>query len=102
MRILKAILMMPVKIIIFAIQLILTVGVVIFGAAGGIVTKAGEIVGGLLILGSFLCVATGQISGDIFFKMFLGGVAIGAIPAVITKLGEEGILALKGTLYKLI
>ncbi len=102
MRILKAILMMPVKIIIFAIQLILTVGVVIFGAAGGIVTKAGEIVGGLLILGSFLCVATGQISGDIFFKMFLGGVAFGAIPAVITKLGEEGILALKGTLYKLI
>ena len=102
MRILKAILMMPVKIIIFAIQLILTVGVVIFGAAGGIVTKAGEIVGGLLILGSFLCVATGQISGDIFLKMFLGGVAFGAIPAVITKLGEEGILALKGTLYKLI
>ena len=102
MRILKAILMMPVKIIIFAIQLILTVGVVIFCAAGGIVTKAGEIVGGLLILGSFLCVATGQISGDIFFKMFLGGVAFGAIPAVITKLGEEGILALKGTLYKLI
>ena len=34
--------------------------------------------------------------------MFLGGVAFGAIPAVITKLGEEGILALKGTLYKLI
>lgn len=102
MRILKAILMMPVKIIIFAIQLILTVGVVIFGAAGGIVTKAGEIIGGLLILGSFLCVATGQVSGDIFLKMFLGGVAFGAIPAAITKLGEEGILALKGTLYKLI
>ena len=80
----------------------MTVGVVIFGAAGGIVTKAGEIIGGLLILGSFLCVATGQVSGDIFLKMFLGGVAFGAIPAAITKLGEEGILALKGTLYKLI
>ena len=35
-------------------------------------------------------------------KMFLGGVAFGAIPAAITKLGEEGILAIKGTLYKLI
>lgn len=102
MRVLKAILMLPVRIVVFAIQLILTVGVVIFGAAGGIVTKAGEIIGGLLILGSFLCVATGQVSGDIFLKMFLGGVAFGAIPAAITKLGEEGILALKGTLYKLI
>ncbi len=102
MRILKAILLAPVRIIVFAIQLVLTVGVVIFGAAGGIITKAGEIVGGLLILGSFLCVATGQITGDIFLKMFLGGVAFGAIPAAITKLGEEGILAIKGTLYKLI
>ncbi len=98
MRILKAILLAPVRIIVFAIQLVLTVGVVIFGAAGGIITKAGEIVGGLLILGSLLCVATGQITGDIFLKMFLGGVAFGAIPAVITKLGEEGILAIKGAL----
>lgn len=102
MRILKAILMAPVRVIVFFIQLVLTVGVVIFGAAGGIVTKAGEIVGGFLVLGSLLCVATGQITGDIFIKMFLGGVAFGAIPAAITKLGEEGILALKGTLYKLI
>lgn len=102
MRILKAILLAPVRIIVFAIQLVLTVGVVIFGAAGGIITKAGEIVGGLLILGSLLCVATGQITGDIFLMMFLGGVAFGAIPAAITKLGEEGILAIKGTLYKLI
>ena len=70
MRKLKAILMTPLRIIIFLIQFALTVSVVIFGAAGGIVTKAGEIVGGLLILGSFLCVATGQISGDIFLKMF--------------------------------
>ena len=101
MRILKAILLAPVRIIVFAIQLVLTVGVVIFGAAGGIITKAGEIVGGLLILGSLLCVATGQITGDIFLKMFLGGVAFGAIPAAITKLGEEGILAVKGTLYRL-
>lgn len=50
MRILKAILLAPVRIIVFAIQLVLTVGVVIFGAAGGVITKAGEIVGGLLIL----------------------------------------------------
>ena len=102
MRMLKLILMAPVKIVMLFIQLVLTVCVVILGAAGGIVTKAGEIIGGLLILGSFLCVATGQVSGDIFLKMFLGGVAFGAIPAAITKLGEEGILALKGTLYKLI
>ena len=52
MRILKAILMAPVRVIVFFIQLVLTLGVVIFGAAGGIVTKAGEIVGGRLILGS--------------------------------------------------
>lgn len=102
MRILKAILLIPVRLIVFAIQLVLTVGVVIFSAAGGIVSKAGEIVGGLLILGSFLCVATGQISGDIFLKMFLGGVAFVAIPAVLTKLGEEGIFTIKEVLYKLI
>jgi hypothetical protein len=101
MRILKAILLAPVRIIVFAIQLVLRVGVVIFGAAGGIITKAGEIVGGLLILGSLLCVATGQITGDIFFKMFLGGVAFGAIPAAITKLGEEGILGVKEAISRL-
>ena len=102
MRILKAILLAPVRIIVFAIQLVLTVGVVIFGAAGGVITKAGEIVGGLLILGSLLCVATGQVSGDIFLKMFLGGVAFAAVPAVITKLGVEGIFTIKEVLYKLI
>ncbi len=102
MRILKAILMAPVRIIVFAIQIVLTVGVVIFGAACGVVTKVGEIVGGLLILGSLLCVATGQVSGDIFLKMFLGGVAFAAVSAVITKLGEEGILWAKDALYKLV
>lgn len=102
MRILKAISMAPVRIIVFAIQIVLTVGVVIFGAAGGVVTKVGEIVGGLLILGSLLCVATGQVSGDIFLKMFLGGVAFAAVPAVITKLGEGGILWAKDALYKLV
>ncbi len=101
MRILKAILLAPVRIIVFAIQLVLTVGVVIFGAAGGIITKAGEIVGGLLILGSLLCVATGQISGDIFLKMFLGGVEFGAVTAVINKIGEEGILFVKGALSRI-
>lgn len=100
MRIFKAILMAPVRIIVFAIQLVLTVGVVIFGAAGGIVTKAGEIVGGLLILGSLLCVATGQVTGDIFLKMFLGGVVFAAVPAVITKLGEEGIFMIKDVLSR--
>ena len=49
----------------FLIQLVLTVCVVILGVAGGIVTKAGELVGGILILGSLLCVATGQVSGEI-------------------------------------
>ncbi len=101
MRILKAILMAPVRVIVFFIQLVLTLGVAIFGAAGGIVTKAGEIVGGLLILGCLLCVASGQISGDIFLKMFLGGVAFGAIPAAVTKLGEEGIFAIKGIIGRI-
>ena len=100
MRTLKAILMAPVRVIVFFTQIVLTLGVVIFGAAGGIVTKAGEIVGGLLILGSLLCVATGQVSGDIFLKMFLGGVAFAAIPAGITKLGEEGILLIKDAIAK--
>lgn len=102
MRMLKLILMAPVKIVMLFIQLVLTVCVVILGAAGGIVAKAGELVGGILILGSLLCVATGQVSGEIFLKMFFGGVAFGAIPAAITKLGEEGILVAKDTLYKLI
>ena len=94
--------MAPVRVIVFFIQVVLTLGVVIFGAAGGIVTKAGEIVGGLLILGSFLCIVTGQISGDIFLKMFLGGAAFAAVPAVITKLGEQGIFTIKDFLYKYI
>ena len=101
MGILKVILMVPVRVIMLFIQLVLTVAGVIFCMAGGIVTTAGELVGGFLILGSLLCVVTGQISGEIFLKMFLGGVAFGAIPATITELGEEGILAAKDALYKL-
>ena len=30
--------------------------------------------------------------------MFLGGVDFGAVPALITKLGEEGLLKIKDTL----
>ena len=47
MRMLKLILMAPVKIVMLFIQLVLTVCVIILGAAGGIVTKAGELVGGI-------------------------------------------------------
>ena len=101
MRMLKAILLAPVRLILLFIQLVLTAVALALGVTGGFVSIAGEIVGGILTLGSFLCMATGQISGDIFLKMFLGGVAFGAIPAVITKLGEEGIFAAKDMLYKL-
>ena len=103
MRILKAILLAPVRIIVFAIQLVLTVGVVIFGAAGGIITKAGEIVGGLLILGSFLCVATGQITGDISLgrQGLLVGIVVAVIPQALTLWGEEGLLGLKELLGRI-
>ena len=103
MRILKAILMAPVRVIVFFIQFVLTLGVVIFGAAGGIVTKAGEIVGGLLILGSLLCVATGQITGDISlgWQWLLVGIVVAVIPQALTLWGEEGLLGLKELLGRI-
>lgn len=101
MRILKSILLAPVRVIVFFIQFILTVCVVIFSTAGGIISKAGEVVGGFLILGSILCAAVGKLPGDVFIRMFLGGVAFAIIPIAITKLGEEGIFVIKGVLGKI-
>lgn len=42
MRTLKAILMAPVRVIVFFIQIVLTLGVVIFGAVPAVITKLGE------------------------------------------------------------
>lgn len=87
------------RVVLFFVQIILTVLAIVVGICGGYAELIGGIIGGLLILGSLLCIATGQVDGSIFVQMFLTGVAFSAIPAAIKALGEEGIYALKDALY---
>lgn len=89
-----------IRLIVFFLQIVLTIIAVLFGICGGYAELIGEIVGGILILCSFFCVVTGQVEVAMFVKMFLIGAAFSAIPAGIKLMGEEGIYAIKDALYK--
>ncbi len=101
MKTLKFVLLLPIRIVVIAIEIVLTVISVLISIAGAYLGYAGGLVGGIFIFFSFFCLATGQIPGMMFVKMFLTGAALGSIPAVLAKIGEEGIDALKNVLRKL-
>ena len=87
---------------VLVIQLVLTLFAVALTAVGSI----GELIGGLLglvfVTMSLLGLLMGKVEGIVFWEMFLMGIAFKAIPSIVRALGEEGIFAIKGALYKFV
>jgi hypothetical protein len=101
LKIIGAILYAVLKVAVVFLQIALTILAAFVSFGGGVVKKIGGIIGGLFIMASLMCLATGQVSGHEFWMMFLVGIAFGAIPAAIKMLGEEGIFAVKNALSKI-
>lgn len=100
LKIIGVILYAVLKVAVVFLQIALTILAAFVSFGGGVVKKIGGIIGGLFIMASLMCLATGQVSGHEFWMMFLVGIAFGAIPAAAKMLGEEGIYAIKGALSK--
>ena len=100
LKIIGVILYAVLKVAVVFLQIALTILAAFVSFGGGVVKKIGGIIGGLFIMASLMCMATGQVSGHEFWMMFLVGIAFGAIPAAAKMLGEEGIYAIKGALSK--
>lgn len=100
MKILKTIALLPIKTVVIALEVVLTILRYLITLAGQFLGIATGLVSGIFIIASFACLATGISTGTEFLKMFLTGAAIGAIPALLTMIGESGIDAIKGVLWK--
>ena len=99
-KIIGAILYAVLKVAVVFLQIALTILAAFVSFGGGVVKKIGGIIGGLFIVASIMCLATGQVSSHEFWMMFLVGIAFGAIPTFIKLFGEEGIYVIKSILYK--
>lgn len=101
LKIIGVILYAVLKVAVVFLQITLTILAAFVSFGGGVVKKIGGIIGGIFIMASLMCMATGQVSGHEFWMMFLVGIAFGAIPAAAMMLGEEGIFAVKNALSKI-
>ena len=100
MKILKTIVLLPIKAVVIALEVVLTILRYLITLAGQFLGIATGLVSGIFIICAFACLATGISSGMEALRMFLAGAAIGAFPALLTLLGESGIDAIKGVLWK--
>lgn len=98
LKIIGVILYAVLKVAVVFLQIALTILAAFVSFGGGVVKKIGGIIGGLFIMASLMCLATGQVSGHEFWMMFLVGIAFGAIPAAVMMLCEEGIFVVKNAL----
>ncbi len=101
MKIFKTILLLPIKAVVIVLETVLTILIYLITLAGQFLGIAIGLVSGIFIIASFACLATGISAGAEFLKMFLTGVAIGAISALLTMIGESGIDAVKWALWRI-
>ena len=101
LKIIGAILYAVLKIVIGLLQIALTIVGIFFSFGMGVFERIGEIIGGLFVIGSILCLIMGIASGKEFCGMFFLGLAFGGIPASVELIGIEGITAIKDTLSKI-
>ncbi len=100
MKAVKTILLLPIRILIIPIEIALIALKCLIIIAGKYLGLIGGLVGGIFILGSFACLVTGVSTGMDVLKMFLTGVALGAIPEALVMIGEGGIDAVQNLLWK--
>ena len=94
MRILKAILLFPIRLVLLPVRLLILVALCFWGAIGGFFETVTSILGFVMMVTSVFCVIVKIIDVPVFFEMFLAGAAIEVIPVLLIKLGEEGMLGL--------
>ncbi len=75
--------------------MVLCVMEAMFCFSTGLLKKIGGFIGGLFTISSILCLATGIVSVNEFWPMFLGGIIIGSIPLIIRSFGFHVITILK-------
>lgn len=100
MKILKTIILLPLKALVIALVAILTIFRYLITLAGQFIGIATGLVCGVFVIGALACLATGVAPWDEALRMFLTGAVIGAIPALLTMIGESGIDAINGVLLK--
>lgn len=88
------------SVIIFPLQICLTVIMVFFSVAASYVMTIGSILSFLFITASIFCFFYDGIERQMFWQMLLTGLSCGAIPSLLYFAGEEGILAMKNVLDK--
>ena len=101
MGILKAILLLPLRLVILVIQFVLTLALGLLSAAGGCIKLVAGIIGMFIMLASLLCLVFREVDGATFLQMFLLGAAIEAIPIIIVTYGENGIIGIKHFLSRI-
>ena len=94
MRILKTILLFPIRLILLPVRLLLFVAIGVWGAIGSFFETVTSILGFVMMVTSVFCVITKIMDVSVFVEMFLAGAAFEAIPILLIKLGEEGMLGL--------
>ena len=94
MRILKAILLFTIRLVLLPFRLLLLVAFCLWGAIGGFVGTVTSILGFVMMATSAFCVIAKIMDVTTFVEMFLAGAAFEAIPILLVKLGEEGMLGL--------
>ena len=99
-KIFKWILHAVLSVVVYILQLLLTVVGVVSTVLGSYAETIGALVGGLFIVTSLICIAIGNMEWPIFWKMTLIGVAFEAIPMLINHFAVEGILSIKELLYR--
>ena len=94
MRILKTILLFPIRLVLLPVRLLLFVAIGVWGAIGSFFETVTSILGFVMMVTSVFCVITKIMDVTVFVEMFLAGAAFEAIPILLIKLREEGMLGL--------
>ena len=94
MRILKAILLFPIRLVLLPVRLLILVALCFWGAIGGFFETVTSILGFVMMVTSVFCVITKIMDVPVFVEMFFSFFAFEAVPILLIKLGEEGMLGL--------
>ena len=94
MRILKAILLFPIRLVLLPVRLLLLVALCFWGAIGSFFETVTSILVFVMMVTSVFCLITKIMDVPVFVEMFLAGAAFETIPLLLIKLGEEGMLGL--------
>ena len=96
----KVLMLFAIRLVLLPVRLLLLVALCLWGAIGGFVGTVTSILGFVMMVTSVFCVITKIMDLSVFVEMFLAGAAFEAVPILLIKLGEEGMLGLMDLLCR--